>query len=377
MQTKHLNSISIAAAIRQIRAAFTCNNKVALVGSPGIGKTSICGPVAESLGLAYLPIIGVTLDRVDVGGLPAMQNGEFVRVVMKALRRACEEPCLIVWEEVTCLPPDVQAALLDVLFSGKVGDGTPLHPETRQLALWNPVEQAPNASEPAASLINRFSPIVVVRPTVDEVADYFNEVLGADDANDPAGLWFRDFAATLGHVSKHGLVQLDPPDASINEGAPWGSPRAWEYGLRQVAALEALGRADGLPADEIANDVFHGLAGTVGNVQAQSYLAVRKLRDQFPTIDEIVKDPANAKLPERPETQIGALGLLQEVAYKDAYAAWIYAARCREEIGQAAARALTARQVPKASPHKVAGNQARVKLMSRIGHRRSRRNAAA
>lgn len=377
MHAKHLNTVNFAQAIRQIRAAAAAGNCPLLVGDPGIGKSSITKPIAKSLNLTHVPLIGTTLDSVDVGGaLVVDQTGDEAtvrRVVMAALRRACAEPCLLVIEEVTCLPQDVQAALLDVLWSRHVGDGVPLHPGTVIVALTNPIEQAPNASEPAASLIGRFSPILYVRPTVGEVVDYFSAVLGADDSADVAASWFRDWAATASAVTD--LIQFAPPDISLNEGAPWAAPRAWEYGLRQAANVEALGLADGLDADEVKEDVFLALCGSVGKDKAQNYLAVRDLRDLYDSPADVVKDPHNAKCPDDVKTQIGALGLLQEVARLDAYAAWIFAARLRPEIGQAAGQALTPRQVPRKSKWLKDGEQARVKLMSQVGRRRRQRVA--
>jgi MoxR-like ATPase len=391
MHAKHLNTTTIAGAVRQLHAAALVGNAPMLVASPGVGKSSITRPLAKALGLHHQPLIGTTLDGADVGGLPYIDEGEVKRLVIKALREACERPTLLVIEELTCLPEDVKATLLDVLWSRQVGDGEALHARTVIVAVTNPIEQAPNASEPAASLINRFAPIVCMRPGIDEVAAYFGGVLGADPGSEADEIdlpavsdkdrerivertraWYRDWAATLRGKST-GIVTFDPDDSSCNEGKPWGSPRAWEYALRAAAALEILGELAGDDDATIADDIEIALAGTVGQENARAYLALRKLRDLFDSPEHTAKHPDTAKLPEDVAHQLGALSLIAEVTRIDAYAGWVFTGRLAPELAQAAAQGLLKCKVNRRSKWAKDGDKIRVKLCARVGARRNRR----
>lgn len=394
MHAKHLNIVTITGAIRQLHAAALVGNAPLLVASPGVGKSSICRPLARALNLRLVPLIGTTLDGSDVGGLPYVQEGEVRRLVLRALRDCCAEPCLLVIEELTCLPDDVKATLLDVLWSRHVGDGDPLHPQTVIVAVTNPIEQAPNASEPAASLVNRFAPIVAMRPGIDEVAGYFAHVLGAEPGDESPEIaelpaiddaareriaergraWYRDWSATLTGKSS-GIVVFDPDDASCNEGKPWGSPRAWEYALRAAGALEVLGEIAGDSPADIADDIEIALAGTVGKESARAYLALRKLRELYDSPAETAKSPDTARLPEEPGQQVGALSLIDEVARIDAYAAWVFTARLVPELAQVAAHGLLKRKVNNRSKWARAGQAAMSGLASKVAARRNRRFA--
>ena len=106
----------------------------------------------------------------------------------------------------------------------------------------------------------------------------------------------------------------------------------------------------------------------MGEPQAAAYMAIRKLRAHLPSVQGILDNPSEAMLPKEPTLQIGALGLLANVAQKDAWAAWIYAARCVDEVSAACARALFRRDVNKAPKKWIAdGQRARVRLLARIG----------
>lgn len=397
MHSKHLVTTNIQGAIRQLHAAALVRNIPLLVSDPGAGKSSIQRPLARALNLRLVPLIGSTLDGSDVGGLPYIdddgERGRVVkRLVLKALRVACEEPCLVVVEELTTLPDDVKATLLDVLWSRQVGDGEQLHPGTILVGLTNPIEQAPNASEPAASLINRFAPIFHLRPAADEVADYFAGVLGADPGSecddivlptvDDAALaridertrqWCRAFAATLRTQSSDLLES--PDDASCNEGKPFASSRAWEYALRAAAALEILGELAGDDVADVADDIELALCGTVGPHAGRAFLALRKLGELYDSPRDTAAAPDTAKLPEAAGEQVGALALISEVARIDAYAAWVFAGRLRPELAQVAAQGLLKAKVNRKSKWAKPGEQARVKLAGAVVARRRRRIA--
>ncbi len=344
----HLNFSSARAVILPYLRA---NKPVLLFGSPGVGKTTLAGDIAREIDLPLVTIIASTCDPTDFGGFPVVQpDGAFDRVPMRAIRQASEAPSLLFLDELTTAPPAVQAALLRGVLDRVFGD-VELHPETVIMAAANPPEQAPGGMEPAAPLMGRFAAYNFA-PSLDEFKAFLAG-LGSEESRLRA--LALDLSATLEHAAE--LVVMDPPPAAVNDGAKWASPRDWHRGLEAWAECEDQ-------SDDLAHLI---LSGSLGEHASAGYLAIRKLREHLPSVREIVADPASAQVPDSADYQLGALGLLSEVASVDCWAAWIYAVRLREEIGAAAARALVKRSRPAASPHKSAGHRAMVKLLGRIG----------
>jgi hypothetical protein len=358
----HFATLSIAQALEIIEISIPADVNPLFIGSPGIGKTAIARLAAERLGVKLITIIGSQCDSVDIGGWPVMVDGVFTRIPMAALKEAMAEGCIVFFDEITSVPKPVEAAIQRVV-NEKIAGDSPLHPDTRFLAACNPPDQCPSGSDLSASTVNRFT-IYEFQPTIDEVVSHFGGTIGADDSKAPHAAWARDFAATL--AAKPDLVQMDPPEASINEAAPWSSPRACEAAFRMLAAIDDRTYAT---ETEKHGAQFRAISGAMGKHAAQSYLAIRKLRADLPTIAEIVKDPKKAIVPDKRDIQIGALGLLQEVARKDVHAAWIYAGRLHAEVAQAAAKGLYPRGVRGKSPHAKDGAKARAKLVGTIGNR--------
>jgi hypothetical protein len=272
---------------------------------------------------------------------------------MQVLQRACDEPCLLFLDEVSTAPPPVQAAFLRILHDRVVGD-TPLHPGTRIVAACNPPEMSPNGFELTAPFVGRFA-IWDFEPTLDEVRKFF-AALGNETDDERLSTVALEWVATS--EAEPRLIQIQPPAAALQTGAKWASPRDVERALRLEAAL---------PADVSPDIQWAAWAGCVGEDAAQTYLAIRKLRGKLPTVSEVASDPLTALVPEH-QYQIGALGLLANVATRDLWAAWAYAARLDEEIASAAGRALMRRKQPAKQPEKWTklGGQARARYGSLI-----------
>jgi hypothetical protein len=381
MNPKHLETIDRAEMLFLIETAFDANTNIGIVSSPGFGKTTIAQRIAVERNLLPISLILPAMDGADIGGVGVLVDGEFIREPLKLLKLATTRPCLIIWEEATCANQDVQAAMLDPLFSRRIADGTPFDPGTRQIVLFNPENEAPNASPLALSLSQRFGCFHLV-PAVAEIVEYFAgvgpyaEIMGGEDSDDPARDWFSKWSAHAAHAPE--LIQLVPPEAAINEGARCGLPRNWEYALRNATAAEAKLDAAKVAADDVKRRrlIMLALASFVGPALATSFLGKLALEEKFPSVDAIVKSPDKADLPEDRATQIGVLGLLHSIARKDSWAAWIYTARCLPEIAAAATVGLGARtKVPARSPHAKAGAKARNGLLGKTGNRMGRRNS--
>lgn len=339
-----------------IAAFIQANQPVLLVGSPGIGKTALMRDLAAYLDLSLVTIIASICDPTDIGGFPVVrQDGAFDRVPMRAIRRAADEPVLLFFDELSCAPPQVQAALLQGVYSREFGDAT-LHEGTRIVAAMNPPDQAPGGYEVAAPLVGRFS-IFDFEPSLDEVRGYFYSL---GDEGSRLRSCALDFAATS--EREVSLIAMHPPQAAIVDGAKWPSPRDWERALRAWAEL---------PEDADQRTVSLVLGGSLGQQAADAFIGIRKLRESLPTVSQIAKDPAKAKVPTDVSVQIAALGLLANVARRDYWAAWVYCERLADEVGAALCRSLMKLAKHKSSSpakHEKAGHKAMQNLLGRVGN---------
>lgn len=347
--------VNFAQAKKALEIALHANVPVLLLGDPGVGKSALAREIADHARKFLATLIGSTLDPTDVGGLPIVRvDGKGVdRVPLAIIQRACDEPCILFLDELSCAAPAVQAAFLRVVLERKVGDRD-LHPETRVICAANPPEQAPGGFELSSPLMGRLC-VLHLRPEESEVLAFFSG-LGAEGS--PLRAEAVDFALCATFSER--LLQIDIPNGCVSGSVPWGAPRAWERVVRARAAAAELGVAD--------DEVIHALtAGSVGAECAIAYGGILKLRKDLPTVEEIVKDPKIAKVPEEVQKQIASLGLVARVADQNTWAAWIYAERLRPEFGTACAAMLMKRKDSDITkPHAKEGVKARVNLTSRL-----------
>jgi MoxR-like ATPase len=341
--------VTFTQAIEAILAAHDANIPVLLLGDPGVGKSALFRIVAERIDKILGILLGSTCDPTDVGGLPVKNgSGSVDRVPLKVIRDAADSPRILFLDEISCAPPAVQASLLRLMLERVAGD-VELHPESWICAAANPPEQAPGGFELSAPLMGRVC-VLHLKPTPEEVRAYFMH-LGAEGS--PLRLEAIDWAMTCGFIPS--ILEIEIPKAAVAGNIPWGAPRAWERAIRARVAAAAR-KAD--------VGVIHSLtAGNVGDEQATAYAAVLKLRQFLPSIETVLADPANAKVPDDRQHQIAAVGLVPRVAVANTWAAWIYAQRLIPEIGAACAAHLEkCTDSPVSAPFAREGVQARVKL---------------
>lgn len=356
---------------RQTAAAVACciraRRTALLVGAPGVGKTMCVRDAAAAVGLPCYDLIASNMDPTDIAGLPYRdaRTGHVCRELFPEIRAVVEEAAVLFLDEATTMPKSVEGPLLRLALERNAG-GAPLHPGSSVIMACNPPDQAPGGIELSAAMINR---VVVLRyaPDLAEIISYFNgepvqatpNVLDEDAFQKACLVEFADFAATVSHVTD--LITYDPPPASIDQGEPWASPRAWEIGLSCLAA-------NGGAEDDVGTAL---LAGAVGPLSADAYLAIRKLRAKLPSIEQIRGNPVKATVPAEMDYQIAALGVLARVAQTDVWAAWIYAERLLPDIGAAAGSFLQHKHVPSYSKWAVLGQKAQVALLEAVHIRTS------
>lgn len=322
------------------------------LGPPGIGKTSVAAELATETGRFLSPHEVAHSADEDIGGIPVRDaaTGAVVRLPLGPIRAACDNACVYLGDEISRASAQKQGCMLTLANEGRAGDFK-LHPNTRVLFAANGTDSA-GAHQIIDTLINRCL-VIEVSASVDEVKSFLSTRVG-----DP-GTSLRelaiDFAATADKAA--GLIQVEPPPGYVEQSAPWASPRAI------VKALKVFDRS--LQNNRQGDVLFAGLAGLIGKEAAGTYLAIRKVRERLPSVEEIVGNATGAKVPDKADldANIGTLGLIAIAATRNPDAAWIYAQRIQSaEVGQAITRSML-----RITPETDAGRRAKFKMMGKGG----------
>jgi hypothetical protein len=389
--TKQLPTLNLHETATAVAACCYANRVPLVLGSPGVAKTTLMRTMAPVIGAAIgVPDLAAEIcilsnrEAVDVGGYPMVYDGEVSLKLFGSLRHAAEAPKLLVLDEFLTCSQSVQGPAMRLVLEGVAGE-TPLHAQTRVACAANDPEQAPGGIQMTAALVNR---LVILRccPTIGEVAAFFCHKASTDLTTNlvlpDADEWAERKARLMDTVgilmeARPDMVCFTPPPASINDGEPFASPRAWEICCDVLAAL---------PPDDVmhATPVVKAVVlGSVGLGAGLAFLSMIRARHHLPTVKEVLANPKTAKLPDesieivtdngkerRPigrDVTFASIPLVVEAARVDTFAAWLYAVRLPTEIQAALAKGLSTQMIaPASSPWRKEGQQVMIETIGRM-----------
>ncbi len=252
---------------------------VMLTGAPGVGKSSIVEAAAKAAGYDLILSHPVVSDPTDAKGLPwPSKDGESASFLpFGDLAQALKATKPTVWflDDLGQASPAVQASFMQLLLARQV-NGHKLPDCVTFIAATNRRTDRAGVSGILTPVLSRFGAIIGIEANVDDWTVW------ALQAGMPAELVsFMRFRRELLH-------DFNPQKANDMENFP--CPRTWEY----------VGKAMkmGLPNDlEFA--AFAGAVGEGAAIELRGFLSM--LRSNLPSIDGILLDPDNAKIPTRPD----------------------------------------------------------------------------
>lgn len=137
---------------------------VLMRGPTGVGKSHLAKQIAKHHNLPFIDVRGSTMSEGDVGGYPDIESMKDTGIMTFCMPswfvRACNEPCVLMLDELNRSLPGVQQAFFQIVLDRELGNdknGKPyqLHPETRVIAAINfGSEYDVNEMDPA--LLRRF-----------------------------------------------------------------------------------------------------------------------------------------------------------------------------------------------------------------------------
>lgn len=308
-----------------IQSALKADIPLMLWGAPGTGKTAKIQQLAKQANADLITLIGSTIDPVDVGGLPVPYEGVLkISPPQWALKAKKSKKAWIFFDEMSCAPPSVQAALLRVVHERRVADLD--LKGCRMLAACNPVESAADGGSIAAATANRWAHIEWdVEPNAWIVGCRSNW----GDA------WGEVFISSVTSIT--GFIQKKP-DALIKDPdvdcKAYATPRSW------VAAIRMLASSGG-PSSSNALSL---VASNVGEAAALEWHEWFRLSD-LPDPEDLLS--GSVELPKRGDRLLAALGGLVAAASINRpdresriNKAWDILSYCRPDITLSAAQSL-------------------------------------
>jgi hypothetical protein len=285
---EYLNKcVSVAVCIQARVAAI-------LWGAPGQGKTSVLRSFAEQSGRKLEIILASIREPQDFAGLPAISNGTMSLIPPNWAQSLAKDGNGILFaDEINTAPPSVQAALLRVCLEKVAGD-LELGDGTSVVAAANPPEIAADGWDLAPPLANRFCHIDWELPA---------EVVASGLVGNWPQITLPSASEELiaEEISKESWIMasflMARPDLSTSmpastgqQGRAFPTPRSWEFTLRLMGYVGAMG---------LSPEVRRLLViGCVGQGAGSEYLNFRENMD-LPSPEAIISEPETVKLPVR------------------------------------------------------------------------------
>jgi len=215
---------------------FHARIPVVFWGPPGVGKTAAIEAFCRRRGLKLLvPHVRAAEDiavplRDERGGLRVEPVNEF-----REAAAAADGDVVIFLDEITTLPPSVQAAALRFLDSGRVGSWQ-ISPRVWRVAAANPADQAAGGYDLELPVANRLAHIdwqLEPMKWAEQFPSYWGNVPQLPDL-DPLR-WEKARAEVAAFIRSRPELLLKLPK-NEDKSPAWPSPRTWDFASRVIAA---------------------------------------------------------------------------------------------------------------------------------------------
>lgn len=249
-----------------------------LVGPPGVGKTDVVTQVCESIGHKVMFFHPVVSDPTDFKGLPAVVPGgrggephaEFLP--FGDLRRLVEakEPTVAFFDDLGQAPAAVQAAAMQLLLSGRIGEHV-VSPMVKAMCA------ATNRKQDRAGVSGILEPVKSRFPSIFHMrVDHSDWVMWAARSGMPHEL--------IGYIQFRPLMLHDfqPLAEIVNTPCP-----------RTVANVGKIYNT-GLRG----HDLIAAVAGAAGKLFAVDFMAYLEVYSRIQNLDEVLRDPKKYRHPE-------------------------------------------------------------------------------
>lgn len=308
--------ITPSKALEALKVCYEINRPGFMWGPPGIGKTETIYELGRQLKVPVIVYIAAQTDAVDIRGLPfkTIDASGIERTGWAAPNLPFLDPewkGILFFDELPNAAPLVQNAIQQCIHERRVGEHK-LSEGTRVFAAGNRQSDRAGAGRLSTAIASRFVQLEIT-PNIEEWAMWAN----AKGLNPLTVVFLRKVRPELFH-------QFKPEDTAFP------CPRTWEF-CSEIT--NKVGK------DEVAEGVARSLyAGAVGEAAAMEYIAYIEETQHLPDLDEVMKNPETAPLPDKNSaSQLYAMaaGIGTRMRCKDTSAAGlVYLKRMTKASGQ-------------------------------------------
>lgn len=291
---------------------LVANQPTMIWGQPGVGKSDAATLVGRILEYIYHDIRPLTMERIDLLGIPFVEVIEDTNITRWAHpgllpRQNSNAKHLINIEEITSAKNDMQSSLFQLVLNRACGEYK-LPEGARIIACGNRVNDRGVVYKMPTPLASRFLHVELV-PSVSDWVEW-----ALDNDIDPDVIFFIRF------IDQSALNRFDPKSSE----AAYPCPRTWE----QVSRVKP--HVQNLPPD-LQRTAY---IGSVGEAIGSDFYSFLDVKDDIPDIRHIMTDPTTARIPPQPSTQVLLCSsLLRKINHKNFHSVCQYALRLEPEYG--------------------------------------------
>ena len=265
------------------------NNRFFLRGEPGIGKSSIMGTLERHFGDAYAYAY-FDCAQADLGdiAMPSINREHQVTEYFPnaILQLQTGKPVVIMLDEFTKAPQPVQNMLHPLLEARKPRLGNKVLPDGSIVIVNGNLASDGVGDNIKAHTLNRVTTVTVRKPDADEWLAW----AVTNDIDPVVMAWVNQFP--------HAMSSYLDGDQESN---PYiFNPKRMQGSFVSGRSLQLVSGVLQQRDKLTANALLASMIGTIGESAARDMHAFVEYQDQLPTWDEVVKDPAKAKLPDSP-----------------------------------------------------------------------------
>ena len=324
---------------RALTALWKRNTSLALIGPPGIGKSAVVRQFPALLEAAtghkfgYMELLAPTIDQPDVRGVLIPTKDKEGRAValytypatLPSREYLAAHPYGILFiDEFDQADHLTQKAFSPLLLDKAVGD-TKLPPGWWVITASNRMSDKSGVVRPLMHNINRQCR-VEIRPDVNALINWMHE----------------NEVHPLGPAFVKQMPNVVFTEAMPSEPKPFCSPRSFVSAMGFITEL--VGSSMSVPTDDVTHNIIQG---DIGEGATASFMGWLKVVDCLPTIDEIKRNPATAKMP--PASRLDAAYVATQMVIHAADETntdqlWTYCERLPQELQVMTAAALMKRR---------------------------------
>lgn len=300
-------NVTAPQALDSLKLGLALNHPAMLWGPPGIGKSELMRLFAADVDAALVDIRLGQYDSVDLRGLPDVANGQTVWAVPSTLpfegsafdpaasdsAPSADRPIVLFLDEAMQALPAVQGVAFQLVLERRVGEHKLL----------------PNVYITAAS--NRESDKAGVNRMQTPLANRFYHMEMHADLDAWVG-WARTAGVPQPVIEyvRFRPEHLDTFEEANKKGLKaFATPRSWHAIGEVMALFEDKDRPGKFPN---LNRARANIDGRVGPGIGSELMAFTEVWESMPSIDGILKDPANAVVPEAPDMMFAVTAAIAE-----------------------------------------------------------------